>query len=101
MPGLRGRGVPKVGDFRGPDSGRAEAPPRTHPDPRCGVMPPNEAYELRQAASKAAVLAKKILPPMIGDIVSAEIGWMKDSTWTTNHARLKHVIAEINELAEE
>ncbi len=57
-------------------------------------------YELRIAASSAANLARKILPPVLADIVAAEIGWMKDSTWVANHDRLKTVIAEVNALAE-
>lgn len=58
------------------------------------------AYELRIAAGKAANLARKVLPPVLGEIVYREMEWMKDSTWAANHDRLKLAIAEVNALAE-
>lgn len=59
----------------------------------------SSAYELRIQAGATAVLARKVLPPVIVDIVVAEMTWWKESTWTANHERLKLVIAEIQALA--
>lgn len=65
-----------------------------------GAESVSAAYELRVAAGKAANLARKVLPPVIGEIVFREMEWMKDSTWAANHDRLKLAIAEVNALAE-
>lgn len=58
------------------------------------------SYDLRISCGAAALVARKILPPVIADIVVAEMTWWKESTWTANHERLRLVIAEIQILAE-
>lgn len=59
------------------------------------------AYELHLAAGAAACTARKLLPPLIAEIVAAEIGWLKDSNWRASQDRLRLVVAEVEALATE